>query len=231
MKNLDEYEYLLFDLDNTLLDFNNASLFAFQALMSRLNIEDFETYYQIYYSINAKYWHYYEKQKISAEELKFGRFQEFIEQAKLDIDPVNLANSYLDELVNHSFWISGAQEFLNKVRGSHQLAIISNGLSSAQHRRLEKHDMKDYFKHIFISEELGVSKPHKGFFNKVHDTIKVRDKTKVLVIGDNPKSDIKGARNFGYHSCWYNYKKDKKASVKSNFSIDNWEVYLVEGKI
>lgn len=230
MKNLNEYEYLLFDLDNTLLDFNNVSVLAFEALMSKLNIKDFKSYYQIYYPINAKYWHYYEKQKISAHEVKYGRFQEFIEEAKLDIDSVSLANAYLDELVNHSFWIQGAQEFLNKVKESHQLAIISNGLSSAQHRRLEKHEMKSYFEHIFISEELGVSKPHKGFFEKVHDTMDIKDKSKVLVIGDNPKSDIKGARNFGYHSCWYNYKQDKKASVKSNFSIDNWEAYLIKEK-
>ncbi|MCB9256923.1 MAG: noncanonical pyrimidine nucleotidase, YjjG family [Chitinophagales bacterium] len=226
MKNLDNYEYLLFDLDNTLLDFNKASSLAFKALMKALEIDNFEAYYEIYYPINAKYWHYYEKQKISADEVKYGRFEAFIQEAKLDIDPVSMANSYLDELVTYSFWINGAQEFLDQVKESHKLAIISNGLSSAQHRRLEKHGMKNYFEHIFISEELGVSKPHKAFFDKVHQSILVGDKSKVLVIGDNPKSDIKGARNFGYHSCWYNYKRDKKARVKSNYSIDNWEVFL-----
>lgn len=216
------YDWLLFDLDNTLLDFSNTSKFAFKDLMTHFKIEDAEQAYKIYSPINAKHWSYFEKQRIDADAVRYGRFREFIEAMDISHHHEEMADKYLDLLVKYSHWIEGAETMLQALSQSHKLGIITNGLKDAQHARMEKHNMKQYFEHVFISEELGISKPHKAFFEIVHNKILLPEKERVLVIGDNPKSDIKGGNNFNYHTCWYNYKQDKRQSVKAHFKVDSW---------
>ncbi|MFT4969187.1 MAG: YjjG family noncanonical pyrimidine nucleotidase [Chitinophagales bacterium] len=215
------YDWLLFDLDNTLLDFSGVSKKAFADLVEHFEIDHTDPY-DAYHPINAKYWTYFEKQKIDAEALRYGRFEEFLKHIDSKVDHKLMADKYLDLLIHHSEWIEGAEDVIKQLAQTHNLAIITNGLKDAQHGRLEKHGMKKYFKHIFISEEMGISKPHSAFFEQVHETINRPSKDKVLVIGDNPQSDIKGGRKFDYHTCWYDYRKDKKQSVNSNLKISSW---------
>lgn len=225
-KNFKDYKYLLFDLDNTLLDFTKSSQLAFADLMQFFKIESEKDLYAIYSPINAKYWHYFEKQKINAQELNAGRFKEFLQTIAIELNENDLAKKYLELLVLYSNWIDGAEDLLKKYAQTHHLAIITNGLSDAQHLRLEKHDMKKYFKHIFISEEIGFSKPNSLFFETVYHKINRPNKNEILVIGDNPNSDIKGAKNFNLASCWYDYRKDKKQNVKADFKISNWNDFI-----
>lgn len=217
-----KYEWLLFDLDNTLLDFSNTSKIAFEDLMCHFDIKDAHEAYKIYNPINAKHWSYFEKQRIDADTVRYGRFREFIDVLDSNHNHEAMAEKYLELLVHHSHWIDGAEAMLKELAQTHKLGIITNGLKDAQHARLEKHEMKPYFEHVFISEEMGTSKPHKEFFEIVHDTILLPEKDKVLVIGDNPKSDIKGGKNFDYHTCWYNYRQDKKQRVKAHFKVNSW---------
>lgn len=216
------YDWLLFDLDNTLLDFSTVSKRAFKDLSLTYDFGDHGSY-EKYHQINSKYWHYFEKHKINAHDLRYGRFKEFLETINSKADHIAVAENYLRLLIEHSEWIPGAERILKELSRTHRLGIITNGLKEAQHGRLEKHGMKKYFQHIFISEELGVSKPHHDFFLQVHQTIEEPDKHKVLVIGDNPKSDILGGNNFNYHTCWFDYHSDKKQkSVKANFKLESW---------
>ena len=217
-----KYEWLLFDLDNTLLDFSNTSKLAFKDLMLHFEIDEVQLAYDTYAPINAKHWSYFEKQKIDANTVRYGRFKEFLALMDHHAHHEKMAHKYLELLVEHSHWIEGAEAMVKNLSNTHKLWIITNGLQDAQHGRLEKHGMKPYFEHVFISEELGISKPHKAFFEIVHDKILLPEKDKVLVIGDNPKSDIKGAINFDYHTCWNNYQGEKKQHVRSHYKVHSW---------
>lgn len=216
------YDWLLFDLDNTLLDFTTVSKRAFEDLSTTFEFGELGNY-EKYHQINAKYWHYFEKHKINAHDLRYGRFKEFLESIDSKADHTVVAEMYINLLIEHSQWIPGAEQVLKELSQTHNLGIITNGLKEAQHGRLEKHNMKQYFKHIFISEELGASKPHQDFFHHVHQAIEQPAKHKVLVIGDNPKSDILGGNKFDYHTCWFNYHSNEKTKpVKANFRIESW---------
>ena len=59
-----DYDWLLFDLDNTLLDFSQTSKRAFQELSEIFEFHEPDSYHT-YHQINAKYWHYFEKHKIN----------------------------------------------------------------------------------------------------------------------------------------------------------------------
>ena len=57
---------------------------------------------------------------------------------------------------------------------------------------------------VFLSEELGVEKPNKEFFDKVFAQIGYLDRETVLIVGDSLTSDIRGGNNAGIRTCWYN---------------------------
>lgn len=56
-----------------------------------------------------------------------------------------------------------------------------------------------YFSFCIFSDEINASKPSSHFFQKVYEQISV-PRNQVLHIGDNPKADYQGARNFGFEA-------------------------------
>lgn len=56
-----------------------------------------------------------------------------------------------------------------------------------------------YFDFLIFSDEINASKPSSHFFQHVYDHIHV-SKEEVLHIGDNPKADYQGAKNFGFNA-------------------------------
>ena len=55
---------------------------------------------------------------------------------------------------------------------------------------------------MFISGEIGYSKPAKEFFDYVKGHIPDFDEKTTLVIGDSLTSDIRGGINAGLDTCW-----------------------------
>lgn len=55
----------------------------------------------------------------------------------------------------------------------------------------------EYFDFLVFSDEIDASKPSQRFFEKVYNRLNI-EKSEVLHIGDNPKSDYQGAKSFGF---------------------------------
>jgi 2-haloacid dehalogenase len=218
-----KYDWYLFDLDNTILDFNIASNRAFEETLIHCKVIPNKDNAAIYHDINKSYWIQYEKGLINSSTLREGRFEDFLKEINHEHDALEMSQIYLDFLLKNSHEIAGSIQVLDKLLKTANLALITNGLSDVQHKRIEKHQLKDYFQHIFISDEMGVSKPATGFFEIVHSKINMPNKKEVLVIGDNPISDIQGATNFGYDSLYYNYGKNDDRHVEATYKIDSWE--------
>lgn len=219
-----KYEWYLFDLDNTILDSNYASKKAFEKTLKIYSIDYSEKIYKVYHEVNNFYWEKYEKGKIDSETLRIGRFKDFLDKINFKINALEMSAKYLDYLVEFSIEIKGSFALLDKLAKTSNLALITNGLSDVQYKRIEKFGLDKYFKHIFISDEMGVSKPDKRFFDIVHSKINFPNKENVLVLGDNPNSDIQGANDFGYHSLFFNYNNYSK-NVISNYSISDWKEF------
>lgn len=223
MKN---YDWYLFDLDNTVLDFTETAKLAFEDMVSFFEMEKVEDAYRIYNTINKKYWSEYERGFIDADTVKYGRFEEFSAAINMDIDAKLMSKKYAEFVLNHSFIIDDALSIISYLRDKANLAIITNGLSHMQHDRIAKHNLQANFKHVFISDEMKVSKPDIRFFEIVHKTIGAPEKSKVLVCGDNPHSDIKGANNFGYHSLFFNYYKSPSHHIEAHYKLNDWKDFF-----
>ncbi len=220
-----DYKWLLFDLDNTILDFNASSKLGFSSLLEKINPSyDVDALFPIYSKYNHQVWDEREAGLISHTELRTKRWRLFFDAANIDFDPLEANNHYLQFIRNEPFLIDGAITLLDKVVEKFDLMIITNGLSEVQWGRMRKMDIEKYFKHIIISDEIGSAKPAHAYFKHCDDLMNHPDKSSVLVIGDTLKSDIKGGNDFGYKTCWHNYYKEpNKSETIPDYTINTLE--------
>ena len=106
---------------------------------------------------------------------------------------------------------------------------MTNGISAIQRRKIKLSGFFDCMKGCFISEEIGVDKPNKAFFDHVFAHILNFDKERTIIIGDSLTSDIKGGIQAGIKTCYFN--PDRKAvpeEYKPDYVIDHlWDVLRI----
>ncbi|OQY37273.1 MAG: noncanonical pyrimidine nucleotidase, YjjG family [Candidatus Cloacimonetes bacterium 4572_65] len=216
-----KYKHIIFDLDNTLLDYDLAEKSALEMLLNFYHIQgDFNDLRYKYKTINNSFWRRYEAGTITIEELKVQRHKEFMTQiGKRDVDPVDCAKQYTRFLSEHAYPLPGSYEVLDYLRDKgYNLLLASNGLPEVQYPRLKSSDMQEYFSYIGISQELGFQKPDIGFFTELFSKSDIESTEDVMIIGDSLNSDIKGGLNAGIATCWFN-PKDKDSDIKPDFHI------------
>lgn len=98
----------------------------------------------------------------------------------------------------------GAIETLTALQNhGHRLALLTNGCSAFQRRKLERFDLARYFELILIEGELGFGKPDARVFQRALDHFGVAPQT-TWMIGDNLSADIAGAQSVGIQGVWNN---------------------------
>ena len=212
--NLKKYEFLLFDVDDTLLDFQKAEFESFKMLLGEFNIPYSDEYYKIYHDENRRLWKEYEFGNIKRNEIFERRLIPLFTHLNIDADPVKHSYEFLNYLSKCAFLLGNSYEVLEKLSKTHKLYIITNGEPKVQYPRLDAVNFNQFFSGIFVSEEIGHSKPHKEFFDYVSEHIEGFDKKKALVIGDSLTSDIIGSINYGMDTCWFNpHKKETTLNI------------------
>ena len=82
-------------------------------------------------------------------------------------------------------------EVLEKLSGRFQLAVISN-FDGRLRMILEQLGVAKFFKHVFLSSELGADKPDPEIFRRALNLIHL-EPNEVLHVGDDPERDWKAA--------------------------------------
>ncbi|MBN1694535.1 YjjG family noncanonical pyrimidine nucleotidase [candidate division WOR-3 bacterium] len=200
-----KYELILFDLDGTLFDYEKAEGYALKKSMERFDIDyKFPFYLEKYRIINREVWREFERGETSLDELKLKRFKILFNELGINQDIKDFSNSYLNYISDTSFVTEGAEEIVFSLYGKYKLALVTNGIYSAQYERLKRSPLKNYFDVFVVSEKIGVAKPNPDFFSYVFKITEHSDKNTALIIGDSLSSDIKGGVDFGIDTCWFN---------------------------
>lgn len=214
------YTTLLFDADNTLLDFHRDEKEALVKALNYFGVPVTEENIKIYSEINQGMWHQLEKGEITKPELKRTRFRKFFEAIGFECnhDPLTVNEHYLSLLGEGGNTLPGAVETVKRLHAEgYELHIVTNGVALTQAKRLEKSGLLPYIGEVFVSETIGYQKPRKEYFDRVLDRISEKDKSRILVIGDSLTSDIKGAMNAGLPCCWLNHKGE---ALPEEYSAD-----------
>ncbi|SOC41055.1 YjjG family noncanonical pyrimidine nucleotidase [Ureibacillus acetophenoni] len=214
------YQTLLFDLDDTLLDFGKAENQALEKLFMELNIPLDENMKETYKMFNTGLWIAHEEGKIGRDELVNTRFAIFFDHYGKKVDGVEYETKYRSYLDEGHQLIDGAMELIQALHQKYDLYIVTNGVITTQEKRLKDSGLAQYFRHVFVSEEVGYQKPRIEFFEYVFNHLGNVDLDKTLIIGDSLTSDIQGGANAGIDSCWFNpHRKINNTGVQPTYEI------------
>ncbi len=202
-----KFTTILMDADDTIFDFPKCEYNALKNTIEKNNLVFTDEVHEKFSAINNALWKKFEINAITRTELKLQRFRELIEKCFDGMgDCETLANTYINELAQQDILIDGAFEALQKITAVFDVYIITNGLSKVQRGRFGKSPVTKLVKGLFISDEMGVQKPSKAYFDKVLENIPEKDLTKILVVGDSLTSDMQGGKNAGLTTCIYDSK-------------------------
>ena len=127
---------LLFDLDNTLLDFDRQEAASMRKTLLERGIDPAGGAFA-FSRINLRHWEMLEEGRLTRQEVCVGRFRVFFEELGLDLD-AGTAEEIRRAPVRGAFFVPGAGELLEALCGQYDLYIISNGNARVQDARLAK---------------------------------------------------------------------------------------------
>ena len=212
------YEWILFDADETLFEFD--ALRGLKLMFSRFGINFSDADFSEYQLVNKPLWVQYQNGEISATQLQYQRFQSWAE--RLDETPKTLNSAFLSAMADICAPLQGAANLLNTLRGKMKLGIITNGFTELQQVRLERTGFRDHFDVLIISEQVGVAKPHPEIFEYALSAMGHPSRERVLMVCDNPDTDILGVLNAGLHTCWVNAdNKPEPTDIKPHYQVSS----------
>lgn len=226
---MQRFRVILFDLDGTLLNFEEAERNALSNAFAEFQISCSENTQYLYHEINKRLWEQFEIGLVSKESLTLWRFEELFKELDIHIDAERMNRAYQKALSHCVILEREAREVCGKLSKACKLYIVTNGTAMVQYSRLKESGLEQYFQGVFISEELGAHKPEEAFFEKVFERISCTeaDKPEVLLVGDTVSSDIKGALRAGISACWYNPSGKKNySSLTPHYEIQSLSALL-----
>ena len=200
------YEILLLDADNTLFDFDRSEREALGEMFAQYGYVFTPEMEAVYANINKPLWDAFDRGEISREFLGPERYRRF--QLEVDgcvtHDPQEMHDQYQLALSTRPYLLPGAWEVCEELSRHYPLYIVTNGMEVAQ-RRITNGPASRFFSGVFISQTMGSQKPSRAYFDKVFDALGLTeaDRQRVLLIGDNPVSDIKGGQDYGLDTVWF----------------------------
>lgn len=206
-------KYIFWDIDGTLLNFKEAEKAAIRACFKEFNLgECSDDMLKFYSSVNDSYWKMLERGEIKKEELLVKRFEDLFREYLLTCDAKEFNERYQIRLGDTAIYNDNIEPLLNRIKDSDsniKQCAVTNGTKVAQERKLLNSGLDKILDYIFISEEVGINKPDKEFFDRVFRIIEEKEGCKVnteevIIIGDSLTSDIKGGMNKGIKTCFYN---------------------------
>lgn len=218
------YKILLFDLDNTLLDFCANETDSLNKLFQKHGYIFTDELFELYISVNKQLWADYENGKIELDDVLNSRFSETMLRLGKEVDGIEWENQYRELLGNGCQLIEGALEVCRRLSESHRLFVITNGITKTQIKRLKQSGLYEFFEDIFISQSIGSQKPSKEFFDYVMSHIKGFNGKEALIIGDSLNTDIKGGLMSGIDTCWFNSKLHEcSPEIRTTYTIASLE--------
>lgn len=220
------YTTILWDLDQTLLDFDLSMEHALLAVFAQYGLAISEETKARYDVINRSYWRRLEAGELTKEQVTVGRFRALFEELGIThVAPEEINADYQRELGNVFFYIDGAKELVTllKEKGYRQY-VVTNGVNTTQANKMKLSGLDEVMDGVFVSELMGYPKPRKEYFDACFAAMPGVSRKECILVGDSLTSDMRGAENAGVASCWFNPEgKAKDVEVRTDYEIRRLE--------
>ena len=204
------YRHIFFDLDDTLWDFKRNSAEALNELYHHYNLKSVginspEYFIKNYQERNIMMWEQYRLGAIDKETLRSKRFELTFWDMGIEASlvPRDMPEYYLSVLAAKHYLYPHAVEILSYLKEKYFLHIITNGFAEVQYIKLNSSKIKKFFRHLIISDEVGVKKPDIKIFQHALEMAGAKADESIM-IGDGLDVDIAGARNAGMDQVFFN---------------------------
>lgn len=214
-------EFLLIDLDDTILDFKKAEHIAVKKTLADFGVEPTDAVCARYSVINQLHWEAMERKEMTRQQVLEGRFAVLFQELGVAVDAAECSRCYTQNLSIGHYFLPGAREAVERLSKKFKLYLTSNGTAWVQRSRLESADIEKFFRDIFISQEIGFNKPAIEYFEGCFAKIPGFDHKKAMIVGDSLSSDIKGGKNAGIATCWINPNHKTADAVVPDYEIED----------
>lgn len=223
-----EIKAVFIDIDNTLLDFDGYVRQTMKSGFEIFSLKRYEPYmYDVFTRINNALWKEIERRELTFAELENVRWNKIFEALGIDFDGKVFEDYFRKALNESAIPENGAYELLKYLSEKYIVCAASNGPFLQQMHRLELADMAKYFDYIFISEQVGVSKPSHEFFDYAFSHLNGKNGRsgksilphETIIIGDSLSSDIAGGKECGMKTCYYNKNRCSVSPEIADFVV------------
>jgi len=208
-----KYTTILWDNDNTLMDFEYSMQMALKSSFDAFGLEITEEIIRRYEQINNSYWKRLERREITKAELLNGRFFDLFQEIGVSIDVEAFRRFFQIELGSYYSYLDDSLEICRQLKGKVKQYIVTNGVLETQMKKIKAAGFMDLMEDIFVSEVIGFEKPQKEYFDGCLSKISEKNLNKILIVGDSLTSDIAGGNAAGIKTCWYNPSGKKAGDV------------------
>ncbi len=215
---------LLFDLDQTLLDFHASEYIALGIVLRKNGLSFSDEIYQAFKTVNKSLWLELEKGTVTRTELFTKRFLDVFGRCEGDasgLDPLNVNDDFIRTMSVNGVLMDGALDFVKRIRSGiadARIFIASNGATINAKGRIASTGLDRYIDGLFVSEAIGETKPSAAFFDICLKQISEPAESCIMV-GDSLSSDMLGAKNASLKSVWFMPSGDVEKAVKE-YDID-----------
>lgn len=221
------FDVVLLDADETVYDFKLAEKTAVSRTLEKFGVTPSEDTVSLYSDINLRCWKALERGELSREALKPERFRMLFEAVGAEPADYSAVNAmYESNLAQCSFLLDGALDFVKRLHEHCKIYLATNGLTIPQTGRFSRAAIKPYVDGIYISEQIGVSKPDKGYFDYIFKDLGITDKSRVIMVGDSLTSDMLGGRNAGIATCRYLNGAQPDGSELCDYEISGYDEFF-----
>jgi putative hydrolase of the HAD superfamily len=215
---------VIFDLDNTLIDFLKMKRVAVEEAVDAMidagldvpKKRALEELYSIYF-----------REGIEDPQI----FQKFLRKMVGEVDYKKLAYAivaYRNARTGFLHPYAGTRETLMKLKAKGlKLAVVSDAPKLKAWIRLVNMKIDNFFDVVVALEDTGRKKPSVMPFKAALKKLKVKA-SDCLMVGDWPERDLKGAKKLGMKTCFakYGYEqvpniKTKKENVKADYVVES----------
>lgn len=217
---------IIFDLDNTLLDFIKMKQFAVKAAITAMNeagleVDEEKAYEDIFNLYMEKGW---ENQQV---------FDDYLTQTVGEVSNKILAAGIVSyrraREATLLVYPNVNKTLIELIKMGIKLAVVSDAPSREAWMRLYYLNLHHVFEPVLTFDDTGVRKPSPKPFEMALKHLDVQPE-EVLMIGDWPDRDVVGAKQIGMKTIFARYG-DTFGTVESGADWDINDVYEVVGII
>ena len=207
-----EKKNILFDLDDTLTDYNYTNRYAVQCVFDVLHKPFDEEIYKDWLLYERAYYDKFEQNQSVTHThglslIDYARSKIYMDYFYEDNIPLELGQYLMETYINNLGVINevlpNSEEVLEYLYDSYNLFIASNGPTKSQYRKLINTGLDKYFKGVVSAEDAGYAKPKDKYFQYLFKVLELNP-NETAFVGDSLTSDIIGANHNGLYSIWLN---------------------------